>query len=106
MKNNPNHGNRLRPPEEAYEAKKKRSRDRYAEAQLKINPFWLHNKILRDLVNLNRTGTEIPISEFEKRKFDPTIFKSETKKDGTNYLNYDKYCISITKQKTIIIWEI
>ncbi len=105
MKKNPNHGNRLRPPEEAYEVKKKRSIDCYAAAQLKINPYWRHNKILRDLSYLFGTGVEIPIKEFDDRGFDPQQYKSTSKINNTTYLNYDKFIITITKNKTIYIWK-
>ena len=73
MKNNPNHGNRLRPPAEAYEVKKQRSRDRYAASQLKNNAYWLHNKILRNLANLYGLDTEIPNQEFIKQEFERKI---------------------------------
>jgi hypothetical protein len=106
MKDNPNHGNRRRPPDEAYEVKKKRSRDNYAETQLKLNPFWLHNKIIRDLVCLYGTGTEIPLSEFDKRGFDPQKYKSTSIKEGQKCFFYDKYFFIITKQKSITLWKI
>ena len=105
MKDNPNHGNRLRPVIEAYEEKKRQSKNRYAQAQLKINPFWLHNKILRDLSNLYGVGVEIPIKEFNDRGFDPQKYKITTTSNNTTYLHYDKYALTITKNKTIIIWK-
>jgi hypothetical protein len=106
MKNNPNHGNRLRPPVESYENKKKRSRDRYAATQLKTNPFWKHNKILRDLVNLYGVGVEIPSKEFNDRGFDPQLYKKSSTSNTTTYLHYDIHKITITKNKTITIWKI
>ena len=106
MKIKPIHGNRLRPPDEAYEVKKQRSRDRYAETQLKANPYWLHNKIIRELVYLHGTNTDIPVSEFSKRNFDANKYKSIEKRDGLNYLFYDKYYLTITKQNNVIIWKL
>jgi hypothetical protein len=106
MKNNPNHGNRLRPPAEAYEIKKKRSRDRYATTQLKINPFWHHNKILRDLVNLYGLNTEIPHQEFINRGLDLKQFKSTTKINGNIVRLYDEYGIYILINKNLCICKI
>ena len=105
MKNNPNHGNRLRPPAESYENKKKRSRDRYAATQLKNNPFWKHNKILRDLVNLYGVGVQIPSKEFNDRGFDPQLYKKSSTSNNTTYLHYDNHTITIKKNTTIIIWK-
>ena len=105
MKNNPNHGNRLRPPVEAYENKKKRSKDRYAATQLKSNPFWRHNKTLRDLVNLYGVEVEIPLKEFNDRGFDPLRYKNISTSNNTTYLHYDIHTITITKNTTIIIWK-
>lgn len=106
MKNNPNHGNRLRPPHEAYEVKKKRAREKYASTQLKLNPFWRHNKILRDLANLYGTGSPIPISEFENRKFDISIYKRINMQQDKKYLVYDDFKIRPINQNFIIIWKI
>ena len=105
MKENPSHGNRLRPPHEAYEVKKKRSRDRYAAMKMKLNPTWHNDRVLRDLVNLFGTGKEIPSDEFLSRAFD---FKTylQIRKDGlVKYLVLEKYQIQITKENNIIIWK-
>jgi hypothetical protein len=106
MKDNPNHGNRLRPPAEAYEVKKKRSRDRYAATQLKNNPYWLHNKILRDLVNLYGLNTEIPNQEFINRGLDLKQFKSTMKINGNIVRMYDEYGIYILINKNLCICKI
>lgn len=106
MKDNPNHGNRLRPPAEAYEVKKKRSRDRYAAIQLKNNPYWLHNKILRDLANLYGLNTEIPHQEYINRGFDFKQFKSQRKINGHNVLIYDEYGTYILSNKNLCICKI
>ena len=106
MKNNPNHGNRLRPLAEAYEIKKKRSRDRYAESQLKNNCYWFHNKILRNLANLYGLNTEIPGQEFENLGFDFYQYKSITTIEGHKVHMYDKYGIYILSNKNICICKI
>jgi hypothetical protein len=106
MENNPNHGNRRRPPDEAYEVKKKRARDCYAAAQLKINPFWLHNKILRDLVSLYGLDTEIPYLEFINRGFDFKQFKSTEKFNGHMVRLYDHYGTYILPNKNLCICKI
>ena len=106
MKDNPNHGNRLRPPAEAYEVKKKRSRDRYAATQLKNNPYWLHNKILRDLVNLYGLDTEILYQEFINHGFDFKQYKSETIKNGHKVRIYDIYGIYFLPNKNLCICKI
>jgi hypothetical protein len=106
MKDNPNHGNRRRPPDEAYEVKKKRARDKYAETQLKLNPFWHHNKIIRELVSFYGTSVHIPLSEFDRRGFDPSKYKSISIKEGQKCFFYDNYYFIITKQKSIILWKI
>ena len=105
MKNNPNHGNRLRPVDDAYEAKKQRSRDRYAAIQLKLDPYWRHNKILKDLVNLYGEGIEIPVQEFDDRGFDPSVYKNISKQNSISYLYYNKHIITINKNKTVSIWK-
>jgi len=106
MKNNPNHGNRLRPPVEAYEVKKQRSRDRYAESQLKNNAYWLHNKILRNLANLYGLDTEIPYVEFIKLGFDFKKFKSKTIIGEHTVLMYDVYGTYILSNKNLCICKI
>ena len=106
MKDNPNHGNRLRTVKEAYEEKKRQSRNRYAQAQLKINPLWLHNKILRSLANLYGLDTEIPNEEFIKQGFDFKKFKSKTIIDGHSVLMYDVYGTYILTNKKLCICKI
>jgi len=106
MKNNPNHGNRLRPPAEAYEIKKKRSTDSYAATQLKINPFWRHNKILRDLAYLYGLNKEIPHQEFINRGFNFKQFKSQKKMNGQNVLIYDVHGTYILTNKNLCICKI
>jgi len=106
MENNSNHGNRRRPPDEAYEVKKKRSRDFYAATQLKINPFWLHNKILRDLVSHHGLNTEIPCLEFITRGFDFKQFKSTKEINGQMVRMYDHYGTYILPNKNLCICKI
>ena len=103
MKNNPNHGNRLRPPDKAYEVKKKRAKNRYASEQLKLNPLWLHNKILRDLVNLFGIDKEITYQEFINRGFNFKKYKSISKVNGHTAHMYDKYGIYILPNKNLKI---
>ena len=104
MKENPSHGNRLRPPHEAYEVKKKRSRDRYAAMKMKLNPTWHNDRVLRDLVNLFGTGKEIPLDEYQRRAFDFNNYL-EIRQDGSvKLLVFNKYEIQIRKEKQIIIW--
>jgi len=106
MKNNPNHGNRLRPPVEAYEVKKQRSRDRYAASQLKNNGYWLHSKILRNLANLYGLDTEIPYLEFIKLGFDFKKFKSNKVLRGYTVYMYDNYGIYFLSNKNLCICKI
>jgi hypothetical protein len=106
MKRKDWHGNRLRSPEEAKEMKKKRSRERYARREKMINRFWLHNKILRELVHLFGVGTPISMAHFDNRGFDSTICKEEEISNGQLYMCYDKYKIHITPEKNIVIWKI
>lgn len=106
MKDNPNHGNRLRPPAEAYEIKKIRSRERYASLQLKNNKYWLHNKILRDLVNLYGLNAEIPFEEYIYRGFDFNVFITKKKTNGRTVLIYDQYGTYILSNKNLCICEI
>jgi hypothetical protein len=106
MRDNPNHGNRLRPPAEAYDIKKKRSRERYAVIQLKNNPYWLHNKILRDLSNLYGLNVEIPIEQFYQRGFNLDIYKSESRVNGVFIRWYDTYGFYFSKTKMGIICKI
>jgi hypothetical protein len=106
MKNNPNHGNRLRPPAEAYEVKKKRSRERYAASQLKNDPYWLHNRILRDLSNLYGLNVEIPIEHFLNRGFNIDEYKAEYRDNGLTIHCYDTYGFIISNKKMGIICKI
>lgn len=106
MKRKDWHGNRLRSPEEAREMKKKRSRERYAEREILLNPYWKHNKILKELANLFGVGTEISRVHFDARGFNSNVCKAEIKSDNRLYRCYDKYKIHMTENKTIVIWKI
>lgn len=106
MKQQLNHGNRLRPPDEAYEVKKQRAKDRYADLQLRANPFWRHNKILRDLYNLYGDDQEINKEEFFARGFDFEVYKESKMINGLRVFLYDKHGFYFTKNKTICIRKI
>lgn len=100
------HGNRLRSAEEAWEMKKKRSRERYARRELALNPFWHHNKVLRELVHLFGVGTPISMAHFETRSFNINIFKAEENLNNRPCRYYDEYKIYPYDDKNIVICKI
>ncbi|MFN5134945.1 MAG: hypothetical protein ACK5DG_06465, partial [Chitinophagaceae bacterium] len=73
-----NHGNRLRPKDEAYEVKKARSRRVYAELQMKVNPWWLNEKLLREQYNLYGKEFEEDPMVIYKKGFIPKTYTSES----------------------------
>lgn len=106
MKHQLNHGNRLRPPDEAYEVKKQRAKDRYAELQLRANLFWRHNKILRDLYNLYGADQEIDTKDLIDLGFDFNVYKEIKMMNGLKVFSYDKHGFYLTKNKKICIRKI
>ena len=101
----PYHGNRLRPPQEAYERKKMRSRETYAKSMLEINPFWLNEKILRKYYNLH--GSELlEIKVLIDEGFDFDMVREKTKIADEVVFMMKKFGYSISRNKMIKIWKI
>jgi hypothetical protein len=106
MKKQFNHGNRLRSPEDAYEMKKQRSTERYAASQLSINPWWLHNKILRDLYNLYGPFRDISHDVLTARGFNFSKYKESKTINGQKVFLYDKHGFYLTENKKVRICKL
>lgn len=104
MIHNKSHGNRLRPPDEAYERKKQLSRETYKKAMLAINPFWLNEKILRK--NYNLYGSDpLEMDFLYKQGFNFKLLnKKLTIKDNIVFC-MNKFGYYINHNEKIIIWK-
>lgn len=102
---NLNHGNRLRPPDEAYERKKQRSNETYAKVMLANNPFWLNEKILRKNYNLDRTK-QLELIVLSKQGFDFELVNQTLEVSGETVFLMKKFGYSFNNNKTIRIWKI
>jgi hypothetical protein len=99
-----NHGNRLRPPGEAYERKKLRSRETYAKLKLASNPFWLNEKILRKNYNLYG-GTLIEAKVLSDEGFDFKLVNNRKSIEGETVFIMNKFGYSINHTKKIKVWK-
>ena len=106
MKNNLNHGNRLRHPIDAYEKKKERARKHYADVQMKLNPTWRNERIIRDEVNLNDNNCIIHPDELIKMEFCFDVYSRCLMKGDEKVYVMKKYGYSITKSKMIKLWKL
>jgi hypothetical protein len=101
---NLNHGNRLRPPEKAYERNKQRSRETYAKAMLAINPYWFNEKILRK--NYNLYGMKpLNIIFLSDQGFDFKLRDIKDEIEGKTVFMMKKFGYFFNDTKTIIIWK-
>ncbi len=101
---NLNHGNRLRPPDEAYERKKQLSRETYAKSKLAINPYWLNEKILRKNYNLYG-GNLIEVKVLSEEGFDFKSVNQRKSIEGEIVFLMNKYGYSINNNKMVRIWK-
>ena len=101
-----NHGNRLRPIDEAYEVKKERSRRAYEEAQMKLNPCWLNEKILREQYNLYGPNHLGDLIELYNKGFDLRIYSRKIEMNGVLVLVMKKHGFSLDENGKLIVWKI
>lgn len=99
------HGNRLRSEDESDEARRERSRKKYAEDQLKIKAWWLNEKLLREQFNLKGTDFEEELLILHEQGFDLRIYNSEVTLKGEKVFIMNKHGFSITKDKKIKAWK-
>ncbi len=102
---NLNHGNRLRPPNEAYERKKQRSNEAYATAMLANNPFWMNEKILRKNYCMYGSKHLDPIF-LSKQGFDFTLVNQKIEIENQTVFVMKKHGYSFINNKTVRIWKI
>ena len=101
---NLNHGNRLRPPDEAYARKKQRSNETYAKAMLANNPFWLNEKILRKNYNLYGSN-HLDLIFLREQGFDFELVNEKLNIDGELVFIMKKFGYSFINSKTVKIWK-
>lgn len=101
-----NHGNRLRQVTEAYEVKKARSRNAYAQKCLAINPYWKNEKILRKYYHLYGPGKAINPQLLENEGFDFNLTKSKMIINGYAFDMMDKFGYRFTQNQQIILCKI
>jgi hypothetical protein len=101
---NLNHGNRLRPPYEAKEIKKQRSRETYAKSMLAIDPCWLNEKILRKIYNLFGL-VNLDITLLNEEGFDFNLVGKKIVINHETVFVMKKFGYSIVNQKKIKIWK-
>lgn len=102
---NLNHGNRLRPPDEAYERRKQRSNENYAKAMLANNPFWLNEKILRKNYNLYG-AKQLELIFLSEQGFDFKLVNQTLEVAGETVFLMKKFGYSFNNNKTVRIWKI
>jgi hypothetical protein len=98
------HGNRLRPPDKAYEVKKQRARNAYADAQMAKNKFWFNEKILRKNYNLHG-GNPLEIIFLSDQGFDFNLGDIKDEIEGKTVFMMKKFGYFFNDTKTIIIWK-
>jgi hypothetical protein len=103
---NLNHGNRLRPPEKAYERNKQRSRENYAKAMLAINPYWLNEKIIREEVNLNGRMCIIHHLQLIEKGLKPKLYSAQRTIEGEQVFIMKNHGYSLTTDKNFKLWKI
>ena len=101
---NLNHGNRLRPPDEAYERKKKRSKETYAKAMLANNRFWFNEKILRKNYNLYG-GKHLDLIFLREQGFDFELVNEKLNIEGELVFSMKKFGYSFVNNKSVKIWK-
>jgi hypothetical protein len=99
---NLNHGNRLRPPDEAYERKKQRSSEAYAKSKLANNPYWLNEKILRE--NYNLYGDQpLDLIFLSEHGFDFKLVNQKLEVAGETVFIMNKFGYSFVNNKSVKI---
>ena len=101
---NLNHGNRLRPPDEAYESKKQRSNKAYANSMLAITRYWLNEKILRKNYNLYGNN-HLDLIFLSEQGFDFKLVNQTLEVAGETVFLMKKFGYSFNNNKTVKIWK-
>jgi ribosomal protein S27AE len=102
------HGNAVYCPDKdcGYEAKKIRSRRQNATINLKANPFWWNEKILRETYNRYPPQTEISPTQLETAGFDFDLDWQEKEIDGAKIYCMINFGYSFLQNKNIIVWKL
>lgn len=100
------HGNKKAHESCAYLAKKERSKYQYEKNQLKSNPYWKNDGILKELYYTYGEGVEIDPRILENAGFDFDIFQEEVLSKGIKVFIVDKFSFSLLKNEKIVIWKI
>jgi hypothetical protein len=101
-----NHGNRLRPVIEAYETKKVRSINAYAQKCLALDPYWRNEKILREHYHLYDPGKAIDPQLLENEGFDFNLTKTKMIINGHEFDVMNKFGYRFTQNEQIILCKI
>ncbi len=106
MPMNDPHGNRVRHEECGIEFHKSQSIMAYEKKSLKANPFWLNEKILRELYYTYRGSSEIDPQMMEDSGFDFELHNSITERNGHKVFVMNHFGFSFSKNKKITLWKI
>jgi len=102
------HGNLKYCPDKgcAYEVKKRRSINQYANKCLQADQVWSNEKILRDYYYKYGPNTEIDPNELAGAGFDFELSSEERKVDDIRILCMRNFGFSFLKNKNIILWKL
>lgn len=100
------HGNSRYHKECAKEVKKRRSIKQYAKQNLQLDPYWLNEKILRELYHTYGDQFEIDSLFLKQRGFSFRQFKGERLIKGITYCIMHQYGFSINQNKKIILCKL
>lgn len=100
------HGNRRYHEECAYEAKKRRSVERYAVQQVQIDPSWRNEKFLRELYYKYGPHVELDTDLLTTEGFELKIYTSVKEYQGYKVIVMKHFGYSMLKNLKVIIWKI
>lgn len=98
--------NRIRHEDCAYKNKRQTSIESYAKKSLRADPYWLNEKILRELFSAFGPNTEIEPELLEEKGFNFSLFKSKLTDQGIIIFIMNKFGFSLLKNQKVIICRI
>lgn len=100
------HGNNWHHPECVEKDRKRRSKKRYERQQLKLDPYWLNEKIIRELYGQHGKLVEMEPALLTKMGFVFALFKEKRQlNDYTVFVMHD-HGFSLLKNKKVILWKL
>lgn len=100
------HGNRRYHEDCAYEAKKQRSNNQYAKLNLQLDPFWLNEKILKELYYSYGEQHAVDPTILTQMGFDFKICKTKRHSNGTDQFFMHQHGFSILQNRKIVLCKI